>query len=94
MSSGSKRKYDCIRSGSRQFDNATKRMASWKPSAENCPVPVSVRQEDKLHFNWISSVGEASMGEVTMISPDNQQVVHRYKCTRSFTYNYKCLTCE
>ena len=31
-------------SGSRQFDNATKRMDSWKPSAEN------VRQVDKMHF--------------------------------------------
>ena len=28
--SGAKRKYDCIRSGSRQFDNVTKRMAIWK----------------------------------------------------------------
>ena len=34
------------------------------------------------------------MGEVTMISPDNHHVVHRYKCTRSFTYDYKCLSCE
>ena len=71
MSSGSKRKYDCISSGSRQFDNATKRMASWTPSAENRPVPVNVRQVDRMHFNWVSGVGEASLGEVTMISPDN-----------------------
>ena len=54
-------------------------MAIWKPSVESGPIPVSVRQEDRLHFTWITSVGEATMGEVTMISPDNQQVVHRYK---------------
>ena len=31
-------------SGSRQFDNATKRMDSWKPSVEN------MRKVDKMHF--------------------------------------------
>ena len=94
MSSGSKRKYDCISSGSRQFDNATKRMALWKPSAENRPVPVNVRQVDRMHFNWMSDVGEASLGQVTMISPDNHQHVHRYQCTRSCSYDYKCLSCK
>ena len=68
-----KRKYDCIRSGSRQFDNATKRMAVWKPSVESGPIPVSVRPDGKNYFTWITSVGEATMGDVTMVSPDNQQ---------------------
>ena len=68
ISSGSKHKYDCISSGSRQFDNATKRMASWKPSNDNRPVPVKVRQVDRMHFNWVSGVGEASFGMLTMIS--------------------------
>ena len=94
MSSGSKRKYDCVSSGSRQFDNATKRMALWKPSAENRPVPVNVRQVDKMHFNWMSDVGEASLGQITMISPVNYQHVHRYQCTRSFSYDYKFLSCK
>ena len=44
-------------------------------------------------FTWISSVGEETMGEVTMVSPDNSQVCHRYRCTRSFTYDYKCSSC-
>ena len=33
------RKYDCICSGSRQFDNATKRMAICKPSVEKLQYP-------------------------------------------------------
>ena len=40
---GSKRKYDCLTSGSRQFEMTTKELATWKPTAENRPVPVNVR---------------------------------------------------
>ena len=78
MSQGSKRKYDCLSSGSRQFDSTTKRMATWKPTAENRPVPVHVRLVDKQFFNWMSDVGEASAGMITMVSPDYSLHVHRY----------------
>ena len=42
----------------------------------------------------MSSVGEALAGEITMISPDHSQQVNWYKCTRSFDYNYRCLSCK
>ena len=38
MSQGAKRKYDCLTSGSRQFEMTTKKLATWKPTAENRPV--------------------------------------------------------
>ena len=82
MSQGAKRKYDCLTSGSRQFEMTTKKLATWKPTAENRPVPVTVRLVAKEYFNWVSSVGEASAGEITMVSPDYSQHVTRYKCTR------------
>ena len=33
MSQGSKWKYDCLTSGSRQFEMTTKKPATWKPTA-------------------------------------------------------------
>ena len=42
----------------------------------------------------MSDVGEASAGMVTMVSPDYSQHVHRYQCTRSYSYDYKCLSCK
>ena len=72
----------------------TKKLATWKPTAENRPVPVNVRLVAKECFNWVSSVGEASAGEITMVSPDYSQHVTRYKCTRSYDFKYMCLSCK
>ena len=42
---GQKRKLDCITSGSRQFENSAKKLATWKDTAENKPVPLNSRLE-------------------------------------------------
>ena len=82
-----KRKFDCVRSGSRDLDSATKRVGIWKPSVQKGPIPMSPRADGKTHFSWISSVGEETMGEVTMSAPDNSMVCHRFRCTRSYTHD-------
>ena len=73
-----------------------KKLATWKPTAENRPVPVNCRLVQKEYFNFMSSVGEA--GKITLINQDhgnNHRIrleVNRYKCTRSFDYNYRVVT--
>ena len=91
---GAKRKYECLTSWFRQFEMTAKKLATWKPTAENRPVPVYCRLVQKEYFNFVSSAGEASAGEITMINPDHSQKVNRYKCTRSFDYNYRCISCK
>ena len=97
---GAKRKLDCITSGSRQFETTAKKLARWKDTAENRPVPINCRLVQKDYFNYMSNMGEASVGEITMINPDHgndhrvRLQVNRYKATMSFDYNYRCLSCQ
>ena len=63
-------------------------------------MPVNCRLVQKDYFNFTSTVGEASAGEITLINPDHgndhrvRLEVNRYKCTRSFDYNFRCLSCQ
>ena len=88
-----KRKFDLVKSGSRDLDSATKRVGVWKPSIQKGPIPMSPRADPKTHFSWISSVGEETMGEVTMSAPDNSTVCQKFRTTRSYTHDYKCASC-
>ena len=86
---GQKRKLDCITSGSRLFENCAKKLATWKDTAENKPVPISSRLEQRKYFSFMSTVGGLSIGDITLINPDNgndnrvRAPVQRYKVTRS-----------
>ena len=88
-----KRKFDLVGSGSCDLDSATKRVGVWKPSVQKGPIPMSPRADPKTHFSWISSVGEETMGEVTMSAPDNSTVCQKFRTTRSYTHDYKCASC-
>ena len=46
-----------------------------------------------MHFSWLSTVGQETMGEVTMTAPDNSTVTQKFRTTRSFTHDYKCASC-
>ena len=78
-----KRTYEQMSSGSREFDSATKRSGTWKPTIKRGPIPVSPREDPLLHFTWLSTVGESTMGEVTLCSPDNSSATLRVQATRS-----------
>ena len=41
-------------------------LATWKDTAENRPVPINCRLDQKDYFNYMSSVGE-----ITLINPDH-----------------------
>ena len=41
----------------------------WKATAENRQVPVNCRLVQKDYFNFMSTVGEASVGKITLINP-------------------------
>ena len=88
-----KRKHEQMRSGSRDFDRATKRVGIWQPTIQRGPIPESPREDPKLHFHWLSTVGEETMGEVTLCSPDNSSVTLKCRATRSYTRDYKCASC-
>ena len=87
---------DCITSGSRQFEITAKKLATRKDTAENKPVSINCRLEQKEYFGFMSTVGESSISEITLINPDNgndnrvRAQVHRYKVTSSYSYDYKC----
>ena len=97
---GATRKFDCITSGSRQFETTAKKLSTWNDTVENRPMPINCRLVQKDYFNYMSTVGESSVGEITQINPDhgnNHRVrlqVNRFKVTRSFDYNYRCLSCQ
>ena len=82
------RKLYCITSSSRQFENMAKKLATWKDAAESKPVPMNCRLEQKEYFSFMSTVGESSIGEITLINPDNgndnrvRAQVHRSTGTR------------
>ena len=46
-----------------------------------------------MHFHWLSAVGEETMGEVTLCSPDNSGVTLKCRTTRSYKRDYKCASC-
>ena len=97
---GAKRKLDCITSGSRQFETTAKKLATWKDTAENKPVPMNCRLEQKDYFNYMSTVGESSLGDITLINHNHgndhrvRLPVHRFKVTRSYGYGYRFLSCQ
>ena len=68
-----------------------------KDTTESKPVPINCTLTQKEYFSFMSTVGESSIGEITLINPDNENdnrvraQVHRYKVTRSYSYYYKCL---
>ena len=64
---GQKRKLDCITSVSRMFENCAKKLATWKDTAENKPVPLNSRLEQGEYFSFMSTVGESPIGDITLI---------------------------
>ena len=58
------------------------------------------RLEQREYFGFMSTVGESSLGDITLTNPDNgkdnrvKAEVHRYKVTRSYNYAYMCLNCK
>ena len=61
---------------------------------------MNCRLEQKDYFNYMSTVGESSVGEITLINPDHgndhrvRLQVNRFKVTRSYGYDYRCLSCQ
>ena len=88
-----KRTHEQMRSGSRDFDKATKRSRIWQSTILRGPIPESPREDPKVHFHWISAVGEETMDKVTLCAPDNSGVTLKCRTTRSYSRNYKCLSC-
>ena len=85
--------HEQMRSGSRDFDRATKRSRIWQQTIQRGPILESPREDPKLHFHWLSTVGEETMGEVTLCSPDNSSVTLKCRTTRSYWRDYKCVSC-
>ena len=60
-----------ITSGSRQFETTAKKLATWEDTAESKPIPMNCRLEQKEYFSFMFTVGESSIGEITLINPVN-----------------------
>ena len=88
-----KRSHEKISSGSRDFDRATKRSKIWQSTLVKGPIPKSPREDPRVHFRWLSAVGEETLSEVTLTAPDNSGVTVKCMSTRSFSRDYKCLSC-
>ena len=63
-------------------------------------MPLNSRLVTDEYLKYLSLAGESSLGDVTLLYPDNGRdnkvkgPVQRFKVPRLYDFEYKCLTCD